>query len=300
MADTPAKDIANIGSAAPVRGAILGNHREARSVAELDATPYETVAWNETPSAAEDEEVWGSFHTGSGGTLGTVITGTGNQPGTASVLPKAAAGSSFTGKLAYPELTGLSDFGTPVNEADTKDRLGLPATLPATENGSEFRGALEYPELTGYSAIGTNVNEADTKDQPGTASVLPKSAAGSAFAGELEYPELAGYSAIGTNVNEADTKDQPGTASVLPKSAAGSAFAGELEYPEIAGVKDFGLSVSGADTKNKPNTPVLDSTAAAAELPQTGTDQRGGLLGAAALGLAGVISIFGSRKRRQD
>ncbi|MDR6938721.1 LPXTG-motif cell wall-anchored protein [Arcanobacterium hippocoleae] len=256
MADTTANNVENIGATAPVRGANLGNHREARSIAELDATPYETVAWNETLSAAEDEEIWGSFHTGSGGKLDVTVT---DKPaaGDATVLPKDAAGSSLTGALEYPKLTGLSDFGTPVNEADTKDRLGLPATLPATENGSEFRGA-------------------------------------------LEYPKLAGYSAIGTNVNEADTKDQPGTAAVLPKSAAGATFAGKLEYPEIAGVKDFGLSASGADAKNKPNTPVLDSTAAAAELPQTGADQRGGLLGAAALVLAGVASIFGSRKRRQD
>ncbi|XCB30131.1 LPXTG cell wall anchor domain-containing protein [Arcanobacterium hippocoleae] len=235
-----------------------------------------------------------------------------DRPGSASVLPATDSGSSFTGVLEYPELAGFKDFGTPVNAADTTDRPGNASVLPATDLGSSFTGVLEYPELAGFKDFGTPVNAADTTDRPGSASVLPATDSGSSFAGVLEYPELAGFKDFGTPVNAADTTDRPGSASVLPATDSGSSFAGVLEYPELAGVRDFGLSADGSvdnadvsDKPEQPGMPVLDDSEGvlaenAGKLAQTGADSRSGLLGAAGLGLAGVLSVFGARKRRED
>ncbi|XCB30302.1 LPXTG cell wall anchor domain-containing protein [Arcanobacterium hippocoleae] len=254
--------------------------------------------------------------------FGVPVSGadTADRPGVASTLPETETGSSFTGVLEYPELDGLSDFGVPVSGADTADRPGVASALPETESGSSFTGVLEYPELDGLSDFGVPVSGADTADRPGVASTLPVTETGSVFAGMLlEYPELDGLSDFGVPVSGADTADRPGVASTLPVTETGSVFAGMLlEYPEIAGVRDFGLSADSADSADgadsadsadtvglgQPIVPVLDnggvSSAEVEKLPQTGADSRAGLLGAAGLGLAGVLSVFGARKRRED
>ncbi|XCB29592.1 LPXTG cell wall anchor domain-containing protein [Arcanobacterium hippocoleae] len=251
--------------------------------------------------------------------FGVPVSGvdTADRPGVASVLPEGESGSSFTGVLEYPELDGLSDFGVPVSGADTADRPGVASALPETESGSSFTGVLEYPELDGLSDFGVPVSGADTADRPGVASALPETESGSSFTGVLEYPELDGLSDFGVPVSGADTADRPGVASTLPVTETGSVFAGMLlEYPEIAGVRDFGLSADSADSADgadsadtvgrlgQPIVPVLDnggvSSAGVEKLPQTGADSRAGLLGAAGLGLAGVLSVFGARKRRED
>ncbi|MFC5384038.1 LPXTG cell wall anchor domain-containing protein [Arcanobacterium hippocoleae] len=79
----------------------------------------------------------------------------------------------------------------------------------------------------------------------------------------------------------------------------------ELVLSGATDVDAVGVETGGrAELVDKPDALVLadesGSSVVAEKLPQTGADQRDGLFGAAALGLAGLFSVFGARKRREE